>query len=197
MNDREIWEEIDAWLKKMVPAIYESLLPPTSEAEVARISGGSEEVMKSIGSLYLHHNGMNLRSNIYGLFLGMRFSPLIVDNDFGRLALEQVDPRIDKDFDSTKFLPISADNEVVIGFDLKPSSKGKIGQVIFVDSEMMSAGFICGNGMELITEYLDDLKNCLYSVEEPLLMKGHQFLKPTKERDVSNWIVTERWSCVK
>lgn len=198
-------ERIDAWLTAHAPRIKEfSLNPPAGQAEFDRletlIGQGLPEDFKT---LYRWHNGLNSETNIGSLVYGLDFYPL--DKVERELAFYRKQPVLPSKANSSAietdhktwplWLPIADDGggRVVLCLDLSPGPSGKLGQVIFLDSEEDMAILVAASTADLLKEFADDLEAGRYQLDSDALEEGEHFLSPETSIDLDNWWQSERF----
>jgi cell wall assembly regulator SMI1 len=182
------WETIEAELRKQFPSVYESLSPPASEFELARLEKSCEvSLPDDFRASLLRHNGQRERHSLHGLVNGAELLNIegILDVwNIWRQVASDPENFVHPDNDTSKeiatdrvwhpkWIPFTetADGNSHV-MDLAPRRKGSVGQVF------MHAHGECGDVMaksfgQWLERVASKLRNQEFNVEAV-----EQFKKP-------------------
>ncbi|MDR0230462.1 MAG: SMI1/KNR4 family protein [Flavobacteriaceae bacterium] len=199
-------KKVEAWLLEHANKIATYSLQ--SGATVQELKELEEEfgdiLPDDFKQLYLWHNGMSDDENMGNLFYGMEFCSLekviryFRDNKSQKqekYPLQQVDRGIDaSDIYNENWIMFGHDgSRTKLYIDLKPTSAGTRGQVIFIDEEA-EVGILVANSIEeLIEKFVSDLSDGLYELNEDALEDDEHFLEVDQSVDLVNWSMSDEW----
>ena len=202
------WVQIDKWLKNNANDIFNALNKPAKENEIAKVSELINLTLPNdFKKLYLVHNGLD-DSKMANLFYGFTFNSIKkIINDINLFStlknnnetLRYADKGINNTYIfSNNRIPIGSDSShCFICLDLNPSHEGTYGQIILLDTEYNIALLLASSISELLSIFVNDLKNNKYYLAEDALEDEVEWLTPIDEIDVNNWWKISRWSHVK
>ncbi|MDR2223277.1 MAG: SMI1/KNR4 family protein [Flavobacteriaceae bacterium] len=199
-------KKIETWLlehaNKIAVYSLQSAATVQELKELEEVFGGI--LPDNFKQLYLWHNGMSNDENMGNLFYGMEFCSLekviryFRDNKSQKqqkYPLQQVDEEIDaSDIYNINWIMFGHDgSRTKLYIDLKPTSEGIFGQVIFIDEEA-EVGILVANSIEeLIEKFVSDLTDGLYDLNEDALEDDEHFLEVDQSIDLVNWSMSEQW----
>lgn len=203
------WKYIHHWLGLNAPKILASLNPPATDKQLAALQSRFKVPLPDdFIALYRTHNGFDYHA-VHGLFWGINFAS--IDEILQEHALE-IDLQRDCASECLAFAQPSISstqlfnsNRIAFGnggrstlfVDLEPTIKGAIGQVIFRDLECSIALKLANSITDMVAQFSLDLLVGNYRLCEFAAKEGDEWLMPSKELDVGNWMFSDRWSYVK
>ena len=204
---KENLEKIENWLKENANQIVDlSLQKPATESETLDLENVVGKALPAdFKQLYFWHNGLNDDENIGSLFYGIDFLPIdriISEYNYRRenysenIPVQKVDGEIDASsiYNSgwVKFGFDSSHTSLYV--DLAPSPEGKYGQIIFMDDEYEVGILVANSTAELVENFINDLENHLYHLDEDALEDGNHYLETAEKIDIVNWQNSEMWT---
>lgn len=196
---------IELWLHKHAKRIIgQSLNSPVVVLDLDNFEKETNlELPQDFKDLYLWHNGMNDTENLGSLFQGMEFLSLKdienkrdIDLENQQFSLDYADPEINShNSHNQKWIVFAHDGgRTGLYLDLDPTEKGKLGQIIFIDHDYDVGILVADSIAELVKQFLTDLEDNLYFLNEDALEDGNEFLETDSTIDIINWHNSKRWA---
>lgn len=193
-------EKVEQLLKDMAPQLASSLAKPASLKEIEELERMvKQKFPDDFKALYLWHNGFCNDENL-NLFYGFSFESLegILKQTFTPEAdcpLRFADDGIDKSclWNSNWVLFAHDWGGNRLCLDLSPADNGHFGQIIFIDEDNAIGILVAESTEKLVADFINDMENGLYFLNEDALDDGVEFLEPDREIDVNNWGSSKKW----
>lgn len=201
-------QQITEWLDKNANRILQhSLQKGADKSLMSKLERTIErELPSDFVQLYEWHNGLDDSENLGNLFYGMDIfsvDKIIDEYNFdneqfsiqNESSLLKLDPEINKsNLYNPNWLRFASDAaHTWLCLDFSPTSKGTVGQVIFIDDEQRVGLFVANSISELIQHFADDLKQGHYKLNPYALEEGNYFLDVSPDINLVNWYLSERW----
>lgn len=198
---------IDKWLEENANKIAtQSLRAPASIADIEKLEKAvGKPLPEDFKQLYLWHDGLDNAPNVGNLFYAMDFVPIefvekrVISQKENQpddpIPLERTDIGIKtENITNPNWIKFASDCART-GFylDLDPTASGNYGQIIFVDLDYQIALLVASSTKQLVSDFLQDLLNNKYFLNEEALEDGNHFLALDAEIDIINWFKSEKW----
>ncbi|MGR5150123.1 SMI1/KNR4 family protein [Photobacterium alginatilyticum] len=203
-NISKVWNQIEVWLSNNASEILSVLNKPASAIRLKELEHQvGSKLPKDFYSIYRVHNGF-IPDCYSGFVYGLSFYSVedsmrnieFVKEQIELSSFKHCDPEISSYLDNNpKVIPLGDDGaKCYMCVDLTPSSKGQVGQVIFIDFGFMIAIKLADSISELFYGFSKDLELGKYYLCEEALDDGIESLEACTEIDVINWINSPNWS---
>ena len=198
---------IDKWLAQNANKIATlSLRKPASMKEIEELENAvGKSLPEDFKQLYAWHDGLDNQENMANLFYGMDFVPIefVQKHHFQQNGVSSDEPmpleRADKEIktenlSNPNWVKFASDGGRT-GFylDLDPTEFGHYGQIIFIDLDYQMGILVANSTEQLIKDFLQDLQNGEYFLNEEALEDDNHFLELAQEIDIVNWFKSTKW----
>lgn len=181
---QEIWQRIDSWLQQNAPEIFSDLLPAASDEQFSQVEETIQcELPQSIKEFYLIHNGtrgggppLMGKWRLLNLDTVCREwsiqNELLADGVFDDEECEPDEP-VQPVWWDNRWIPVASnDSGDLICLDLNPPEDGTFGQLIRYWHNDPARTVIAKSFTDWLTQFLNDLENGIYRIEDGWLLKG-------------------------
>jgi len=180
---RTAWREIDAWLEKHAPQIFESMHDGAEQSQLDRFKKDTGIVLpEDLLESYRMHDGQGSHDNAAGLFDGWYYAPFSTlyeewrrqENLDDELSDFELRGPLKRRYYSKLNVPFALDHGGnYLGLDLDPGAGGHVGQIINYGGDELVRYVLAPSLASFLSSFAEDLRHGRYQVEE---QDGAQYL---------------------